>query len=338
MKKSKPQSRADRQFNSSTRTNAALESVKLRTVTGVLQAKRVKNALAHEHMFTDFCGPDQDAYMDVNWSNKLGAAVESAAVLRAQGVNLVIEWTNIGIGRNVLALRSVSRQSDVHFVCPTGIYKNLKSPALADLAISEVAGHFVSELTKGTDGTGIRAGFVKTACTESGPTKEEVRFLRAAAIAAKETGAALGFHGPQASTTRAVAKILKKEGYALERFVWAHAQVSSLDDNKRLADRGAFLQYDAIGAHTDQFFGGPVSDEAMLSRLEQMIEAGFEHQIMLSTDAAVCINPPALQYDRNNAYVYRYFEQKLKQRIGSRRTRKILRDNVVVAFRHPTKS
>ena len=58
---------------------------------------------------------------------------------------------------------------------------------------------------------------------------------------------------------------------------------------------------------------------------------------MLSTDAAVCINPPTLQYDRENAYLYRYFEQKLKQRIGSRRTRKILRDNVVVAFRQPTK-
>jgi hypothetical protein len=47
-------------------------------------------AMAHEHMFTDFCGPDQDAYMDVNWSNKIGAAVENAEVLRGQGVNLVI--------------------------------------------------------------------------------------------------------------------------------------------------------------------------------------------------------------------------------------------------------
>ena len=143
MKRSNSRARTDGQSDLSTRTSATLGSMKLRTVTGVLQAKRVKKALAHEHMFTDFCGPDQDAYMDVNWSNKLGAAVESAAVLRSQGVNLVIEWTNIGIGRNVLALRSVSRQSDVHFVCPTGIYKNLKSPALADLTISEVAGHFV---------------------------------------------------------------------------------------------------------------------------------------------------------------------------------------------------
>jgi len=75
---------------SNTRARSTLGPIKLRTVTGVLQAKNVKMAMAHEHMFTDFCGPDQDAYMDVNWSNKIGAAVENAEVLRGQGVNLVI--------------------------------------------------------------------------------------------------------------------------------------------------------------------------------------------------------------------------------------------------------
>ena len=322
---------------SNARARAALGSVKLRTVTGILSARDVKMAMAHEHMFTDFCGPDQDAYMDVNWSNKIGAAVESAAVLRGQGVNLVVEWTNIGIGRNVLALRSVSRQSDVHFVCPTGIYKDLKSPVLANVSIAAMAGHFVSELATGIDGTGIRAGFVKTSCNESGATRKEVGILRAAAIAAKQTGAAIGFHGPEAKTTRNVVKIMQKEGFKLDRFVWAHAQVSTLDDNKRMADRGAFLQYDAIGAHIDEFFGGPTSDETMLERLAQMVDGGYENQIMLSTDAAVCINPPTLQYDRESAYLYRFFEHKLKQRIGARRTRKILRDNGVVAFRQPTK-
>jgi len=115
---------------------------------------------------------------------------------------------------------------------------------------------------------------------------------------------------------------VEKEGFKLDRFVWAHAQVSTLDDNKRMADRGTFLQYDAIGAHTDQFLGGPVSDEAMLEHLAQMVDGGYVNQIMLSTDAAVFINPPMLQYDRQSAYLYRFFEHKLKQRIGARKTRK----------------
>ena len=43
------------------------------------------------------------------------------------------------------------------------------------------------------------------------------------------------------------------------------------------------------------------------------------------------------QYDRGNAYLYRYFEAKLIGRVGRRRTRKILRDNVIIAFRRPGK-
>ena len=174
-----------------------------------------------------------------------------------------------------------------------------------------MAKHFVAELTTGIEGTGIRAGFVKTSCNESGATNKEVGILRAAALAAKETGAALGFHGPVAKTTRNVIKFMEKEGFNIDRFIWAHAQVSTLDDNRRLADRGTFLQYDAIGAHSDQFFGGPVSDDIMLERLGQMVESGYENQIMLSTDAAVCINPPAFQYVRNSAYLFRYFDDKL---------------------------
>jgi hypothetical protein len=130
---------------------------------------------------------------------------------------------------------------------------------------------------------------------------------------------------------------LRQRGFSLERFVCAHAQVSSLDENKRLTDSGAFVQYDAIGIATDQFFDGATSDEAMLERLEGMITAGFGDQILLSTDAAACINPPSAQYDRNNGYAYRYFKDKVKARLGAPRTRKILRDNVVVAFRCPTK-
>lgn len=314
-----------------------IRSAELQCVSGIVKAASVERALAHEHMFVDFHGTSDPAYMNVNWSNKIGAAVESAAVLRAQGVDLVVDWTNLGVGRNALALRAVGEQSGVRFVCPTGIYKDFRPPALEDLSVKALARHFIDELASGIDGTGIRAGFVKTAASESGVTGSERPILRAAAVAARETGAAIGFHGPVAATTLAAARIFEREKFALERLVWAHAQVSSVDDNKALADRGAMLQYDAIGAHADLFFGGPVSDRAMLERLEQMITAGFEDRIMLSTDASVCINPPGAQYDRNNAYLYRYFEAKLIERIGARRTRKILRDNVIMAFRRPVR-
>lgn len=310
--------------------------MELQTVTGIMKGTRVTKALAHEHMFVDFHATTDANYMDVNWSNKIGAAVESASQLASQGVNLVIEWTNLGIGRNVLALRSVSNQSGISFVCPTGIYKDFLPPALTGLSSKRLADHFISELASGIDGTAIRAGFIKTAANENGIRESERTILRAAAMAGKETGAAIGFHGPRATTTFDAIKLFDKAGFEMDRLVWAHAQVCSLSDNLVLANRGAMLQYDAIGTHGDDGWGGSVDDESMLKRIEDMIAAGFEDQVMLSTDASVCINPPGMQYDRHNSYLYRYFEDKLTDRIGQRRTRKVLRNNVISSFRRPT--
>lgn len=293
--------------------------------------------MAHEHMFVDFLTPVDPDYMDVNWSNKIGAAVESTHVLASQGVNLVIEWTNLGVGRNVLALRDVSNQSGIKFVCPTGVYKDYLPPALQKRSIDALADHFVTELSHGIDGTGIRAGFVKTAATEDGIKPSERPILRAAARAARKTGAAIGFHGPHGKTTFAAARTFEKEGFDLNRLVWAHAQGCSLKDNLKLAAEGVRLQYDAIGTHGDPYWGEIRDDEMMLDRLEDMVSAGYEDRIMLSTDASVCVNPPRGQYDRHNAYLYRFFEEKLTDRLGARRTRKILRNNVIEAFRRPGK-
>jgi predicted metal-dependent phosphotriesterase family hydrolase len=100
-----------------------------------------------------------------------------------------------------------------------------------------------------------------------------------------------------------------------------------------LARRGAMVQYDAISAATDEFFHGPTDDGSMLDRIEQMVKAGFGDRVVVSSDASVFVNPAKYQYDRHNAYVYETFVPELKQRIGADAARKVLRDNVLRAFR-----
>ena len=135
----------------------------LETVTGPLSGSKVRWALGHEHFFADFFGPYEPGYMNVNWGDVTGACVNCAAELRAQGVDLVIDWTNIGLGRNALLLREVSRRTGLRIVCATGIYKSLTPPQFAKSSVGEIANHFYSELTSGIDGTAIRAGWVKMA-------------------------------------------------------------------------------------------------------------------------------------------------------------------------------
>jgi hypothetical protein len=64
-----------------------------------------------------------------------------------------------------------------------------------------------------------------------------------------------------------------------------------------------------------------------------VVEAGHPDQVVVSADASVYVNPPVWQYDRDNTYVYRYFEAKLAERLGEDGARRVLRDNVIRAFR-----
>jgi predicted metal-dependent phosphotriesterase family hydrolase len=309
----------------------------LETVLGPVKGRDVEKALAHEHLFVDFLGPGDPHYMEVNWSDVIGASVNAAQELRAQGVNLMIEWTNLGVGRNVLLLRHVARATGLHIVCPTGIYKSLVPPQFAGQSVDAIAAHFVRELTKGIDGTAIRAGFIKIATTESGAIPTDTVIHRAAAIAGREAQATIALHSPIAATTKAVVAVLEQEGFPMGRFVWGHAQPSSTEEHRATAGRGATIQYDAIGARSDPFFQGPTDDDSMLDRIEALVKAGFDRQVIVSADASVYVNPPKFQYDRDNTYVYRYFEAKLADRLGAGIARQVLRDNVIRAFRRGDK-
>jgi predicted metal-dependent phosphotriesterase family hydrolase len=316
---------------------ADVQALVLETVTGPIKGSDVERAMAHEHLYFDLNGPTDPTYMDVDWSVALGASVNAANELRAQGVNLMIEWTNLGVGRNVLLLRHVARRAGLNIVCPTGIYQSLVPPEFAGMSIDELAAIFVRELTRGVDGTGIRVGFIKIATTEDGATESDTLVHKAAGIAARDVGCTIALHSPHFAATKGVVKVLAEEGVSLDRFVWGHAQLSKTEEHRELAARGATIQYDAISAHDDKFFHGPVDDESMLDRIEAMVKAGFDKQVIVSTDASVCVHPPKEQYDRTNTYLYGYFEAKLQKRLGEVMAAQVLRDNVIRAFRRGDK-
>jgi phosphotriesterase-related protein len=317
--------------------NANVDDLVLETVTGPVKGSAIEKVLAHEHLYVDFLGPTDPNYMNVDWADAIGASVNAAGEVRAQGVNLLIEWGPMGVGRNVLLLRHVARETGVNIVCPTGIYKSLIPPQFEGMSAEQIADHFIRELSKGTDATPIRTGFIKIATTEAGATETDTMIHRAAAIAGRETGATIALHSPIAATTEGVVSTLTKEGFALERFVWGHAQPSPSEAHKAMAGRGATIQFDAIGADSDPFFNGPTDDASMLDRIEALAKAGHDKQVIVSADASVYVNPPKWQYDRDNTYVYRYFEAKLIERLGEALARQVLRDNVIRAFRRGDK-
>lgn len=292
----------------------------IQTVTGPIDAVTVELALPHEHVFVDLLGPEHPDFCRVNWSEVRAACVERVGQLREQGVDLLVDCTALGIGRNVELLRDVSGATGVRIVCATGIYKGFVPVELREATPEQMAAVFVGELTTGIDGTDAMAGVIKLATTETGPTPRETEIHRAGAMAAAETGATIVLHSPRAEVTRVVLSTLEAEGFDPVRLIWAHAQESTVQENLELAARGVTISLDGISDR---------GDAEMVERIERLSEADHGDRIVVSTDTSVWINPPEMAYERSIEHLLGTFLPLVEQRLGTDVRHRLVRDNVV---------
>ena len=111
----------------------------------------------------------------------------------------------------------------------------------------------------------MRAGFIKLAMSDDGPTALEIRNLRAAARASQNTGAVIAVHTIGGRIAKQEMDVLEEEGLDLSRFIWVHAQTepdSSIrkEAAQRLAKRFPLIQLwgslDVIDGEADQKYGG----------------------------------------------------------------------------------
>jgi phosphotriesterase-related protein len=301
-----------------------VEGYVLETVTGPIGLEGFRRALAHEHLFADFLGPEDPEYCRVDWDEVRGICLDGLKEVRSAGVDLLVECTGIGIGRNVSLLRDVSVSSSILIVCATGIYKALRPPDLLDASTEELAALFTRELTVGIDDSAVRAGFIKLATSDAGPTPSETIIHKAGAMAAVDTGAAIALHSPRADALKVVLETLVSEGFDPTRLVWVHAQESSLADNLELASRGVTVSLDAIGMSDDL---------EMINRIEALAEAGG--RVVLSSDSTFVVHPVEYAYPRDITYLDRKFAAQIAARCGHGLLDSLRRENVLAAYGHP---
>ncbi len=334
-------------FRANTRNQNLAGGEILETVTGPIDSSVISWALAHEHMHGDFTGAGSlpplpsslpegyvmPAYADTDWTAVAGAVINAVNEVAAQGVNLIVDYSPAGVGRNVRMLREVSRRTGVHIICASGLYRtvwDVVPPELEKFDVDQLAQHFIRELTQGTEGTGIRAGFIKLAVDNDGPLPRDEMIYRAAARAAIETGAAIGMHAPTVRGMSAALAILTSERFDLQRYIWAHAVSDRTTDYaalKAIADRGAYISFDSVA------YDGGRSDEEHLALIERLQNDNYGHKVLLSSDAVITAHPPLGQYDRHIRYIYRTFKPKLEGRFVTGITKQLLREIVVAAFR-----
>jgi phosphotriesterase-related protein len=252
----------------------------IQTVKGSVAIDSLGLILPHEHLFTDLRGPRVADYAQGEASSVVSVVEPHLARAAAAGVTALVECSTVGVGRNLEMLESLAEASTIQFVAPTGVYRDAYIPdSLRETSEQELAELWTRELMEGMADTAIRAGFIKLAMSDDGPTALEVRNLRAAAKASQSTGAAIASHTIGGRIARQEMDILEGAGLDLNRFIWVHAQTESDTSVLReAAGRGAYVELDSVGAPNS-------AQSELLDAALAVIEAGFADHLLLSHDA-----------------------------------------------------
>lgn len=252
----------------------------LRTVLGDIPLSELGLILPHEHLFTDLRGPTSEDYAQSDPKSVLQTMLPFLKAAEVAGVTAMVECSTIGVGRNIEVLQHLAENTKIHIVAPTGIYREAYTPEkYMNSTIEELAELWIKEITQSIDTSNSKAGFIKIAVSDEGPTNLEERNIRAAAQASLITGAAIASHTIGGQSALEELRILNDEGLNLDKFIWVHADSEpDLDFHREVLELGAYVEFDFIGQpNTD-----PVEH---VNNILRLLEINNGHQILLSHDA-----------------------------------------------------
>lgn len=263
----------------------------IRTVLGDIDASQLGVCYAHEHIVIDHSFVTQQ-YPDFLLEDISRITEELRAFHRAGG-RAMVDSMPCGGGRNVTKLATVSRQSGVHILCPTGLHQEKYYPhghwvgrvsveALAQLFIDEIEIGIDANDTNGPDmkRTLHRAGLIKVASELNALGPREQKIFEAAAIAHNRTGVPILTHTEQGTAAMMQIDLLSSFGVKPSSIVISHLdRRPDASYHREVLARGVFLEYDSAFRWKSQ--ENPTRD-----LLVDLAESGFLNQVMLGMDAA----------------------------------------------------
>lgn len=220
------------------------------------------------------------------------------ALFRNAGGGTLVDVTVSGIGRDPEALVRLSRATGVNIVMGTGLYVEPSLPSIyRDMTVEQMAAMFVSDLRLGVGQTGIRAGIIGEIGCNWPIAPTELKAVRAAALAHRETGASISVHpGRNREAPFHLVQVLREMGADLTRVIFCHtdARLRRSEDRLWLAEQGCVLEYDLWGweGHfpsywtSDDYMDLP-NDTDRIKELRALIDKGHIERLVMSHDICV---------------------------------------------------
>lgn len=272
-----------------------MSSATVMTVLGPVPADQLGITLPHEHLLCDLArvtGRREEQLADVD------LAVAEVARFRSAGGATLVDLTNRHLGRDPLALQTISRATGLHIVMGCGWYREpFYDREVFEKTTDQLTDDIVAEVTRGVGDTGVRPGIIgEIGCDLHYISPAEERSFRAAARAHHRTGLTITTHALRAPVGLAQLDLLVEERVDPRRVIVGHADTYPKPDyHEAVAKRGAWLQFDTVR-------GGHEFETLKRIRLvQEVIARGHLRQLLLSHD--VCI-PAHLRAYGGGGYDY----------------------------------
>ena len=288
------------------------------TVNGVIGRADLGVTTPHEHALIDISNqyPGERSPRNPGWTEKVSrqhyellmkdpyalcdnlrlddreTAVAEVKRFADAGGKTFVDVTTPCIGRDAKFLKRLADETGLNVVAACGFYTaDAHRKRVASMSAEEIADEFTRELDEGIDDTGIRAGIIGEIGTSQTLYDEEVKVLRAAAMAHSRTGAPVMVHlNPWAKHALEVIDILEAGEVAPERICLCHLDVLlDLDDMRAVLKRGAMVEFDNFGKEftSGSAYGRFPSDAERLQILYRLADEGFAPRLLASCD--VCL-------------------------------------------------
>ncbi|MBU4335223.1 MAG: phosphotriesterase-related protein [Actinobacteria bacterium] len=262
------------------------------TVRGAIDPADLGRTLVHEHFTFGYPGHEGDRTMwTYDEDDVLARAQRAVAAVRSYGVTTLVDLTPNDCGRDVRLLKEISERFDIQVVATSGYYYEGEGGApyfkfrrlFADI-VAELTELYVTELTEGVEGTGIRTGVMKVATSAGQITDYERATIEAAAAAQQITGAPIVTHTSNGTMGPEQARLLLDLGADPAKVVIGHmcGRSHDVDYQLEVLRLGFGVGFDRIGG-TRMF--SDVTDDDRMDMVVNLMDRGFSDRIFLSHDS-----------------------------------------------------
>jgi phosphotriesterase-related protein len=230
-------------------------------------------------------------------------AVAELLEFKKYGGDTIVDLTNASMGRDVVALRRVSRLTGLNIITSTGYYIQASHPnEVESSSEAQLAATMVREINEGIGTARVRAGVIGEIGVTDGVQGNEAKVLRAAVAAQKETGAVIYIHTwPFGKDGLPALSVVERAGGDASRVVVCHVDGHiDIEYARSLLDKGAYVGFEHFGKDFKEIRGSEIhvvaNDVERLRAVQELIgmDNAYIKKILFSTDR--CLKSELVSY------------------------------------------